>query len=194
MSPARTAGETSRAAVHASTSATDAVCRPFSNLDTDTRGQLAAELRGLLKATGATVLMVTHDQGEAFAMADHIGVMEQGRILQWGGPEALYRMPRDRFVAGFIGRGTLVPAAALGLARAGEVLLRPHALRLDPQGDVHAELLALSFRGPGHVASLRLEGGAVVDVDLDDPAALAGVDAGAPVRLRLADDALVAFE
>jgi len=167
---------------------------PFSNLDTDMRAQLAAELRGLLKASGATVLMVTHDQGEAFAMADHIGVMEGGRILQWDGAEALYRQPRDRFVAGFIGRGTLVPAAALGLARGGDVLLRPHALRLDPDGAVRAELLALSFRGPGHVASMRLDGGVVVDVDLDDPAELGGLGAGAPVRLRLADDALVGFE
>src|SRR5690606_16010527 len=89
---------------------------PFSNLDTDTRQHLAAELRALLKATGATVLMVTHDQAEAFAMADHIGVMDRGRIMQWDSAEALYRRPQDRFVAGFIGRGTLVPAAALGLA------------------------------------------------------------------------------
>ena len=83
---------------------------PFSNLDTDTRQQLAAELRGLLKASGATVLMVTHDQSEAFTMADRIGVMDQGRILQWDCAEALYRRPLDPFVAGFIGRGCVVPA------------------------------------------------------------------------------------
>src|SRR3546814_8483630 len=52
---------------------------PFSNLDTETRQRLAGELRGLLRASGATVLMVTHDQGEAFAMADHVGVMAGGR-------------------------------------------------------------------------------------------------------------------
>lgn len=167
---------------------------PFSNLDTETRGQLAAGLRGLLKATGATTLMVTHDQSEAFAMADLIGVMEGGRILQWDAAEALYRRPLDRFVAGFIGRGTLVPAAALGLPRRGDVLLRPHALRLDPGGGVRAELLALSFRGPGHVASIRLDGGVVVEVDVDEPGELAGMGAGAPVRLRLAEDALVGFE
>ncbi|MGY1457387.1 MULTISPECIES: ABC transporter ATP-binding protein [unclassified Luteimonas] len=167
---------------------------PFSNLDTDTRQHLAAELRDLLKASGATVLMVTHDQGEAFAMADQIGVMDGGRILQWDGAEALYRRPQDRFVAGFIGRGTLVPAAALGLARGGDVLLRPHALQPDPEGAVRAELVALAFRGPGHVASLRLSGGTVVEVDLEDVAGVQGLVAGAPVRLRLADDGMVAFD
>src|SRR3546814_19678216 len=63
---------------------------PFSNLDTETRQRLAGELRGLLRASGATVLMVTHDQGEAFAMADHVGVMDGGRILQWDTPAGLY--------------------------------------------------------------------------------------------------------
>jgi len=169
---------------------------PFSNLDTETRQQLAAELRGLLKASGATVLMVTHDQSEAFAMADRIGVMDGGRILQWDCAEALYRRPADRFVANFIGRGCLVPATALGLGRGGEVLLRPHALRPDPQGNVEAELLALAFRGPGHVLGLRLGGGAVVEVDIDeaDIAAVRGLAPGSALRLRLADDAMVAFD
>ncbi|HEY4530626.1 MAG TPA: ABC transporter ATP-binding protein [Luteimonas sp.] len=169
---------------------------PFSNLDTETRQQLAAELRGLLKASGATVLMVTHDQSEAFTMADRIGVMDQGRILQWDCAEALYRRPLDRFVAGFIGRGTLVPAAAVGLGRKGDVLLRPHALRPDPGGTVMADLVALAFRGPGHVLGLRLEGGALVEIDLDDAEVppLLGLAPGAPLRLRLADDALVSFD
>ena len=167
---------------------------PFSNLDTDTREQLAVELRELLKATGATVLMVTHDQAEAFTMADRIGVMDRGRILQWDVPEALYRRPLDRFVAGFIGRGALVPAAALGLAGSGEVLLRPHALRPDPQGPLEAELVGVAFRGPGHVATLRLGGGAVVDVDLDEAPGGQGPAPGTRMRLRLADEALVAFD
>src|SRR5690606_15074310 len=115
--------------------------------------------------------------------------------LQWDCAEALYRRPLDRFVAGFIGRGTLVPASAVGLGRRGDVLLRPRALRPDAQGPVTAELVALSFRGPGHVLGLRL-GGALVEIDLDD-ADVAGLRAlvpGAPLRLRLAEDALVAFD
>ena len=169
---------------------------PFSNLDTDTRQTLAAELRELLKASGATVLMVTHDQSEAFAMADRIGVMDRGRILQWDSAEALYRRPADRFVAGFIGRGSLVPASALGLARSGDVLLRPHALRPDPQGALEAELVALAFRGPGHVLALRLAGGTLVEVDLDDAdaASLAGLAPGTTLRLRLVDGTPVGFD
>src|SRR3546814_2797585 len=82
---------------------------PFSNLDTETRQHLAGELRGLLRASGATVLMVTHDQGEAFAMADHVGVMDCGRILQWDTPAGLYARPAHRYVGGFVGRGGLGP-------------------------------------------------------------------------------------
>src|SRR5690606_485345 len=105
---------------------------PFSNLDIDTRERLVGEVRGILKAAGITTLMVTHDQSEAFAMADRIGVMERGRLLQWDSAPHLYLRPADRFVAAFVGRGSLVPAAALGLDDAGDVLLRPEQLRLDP--------------------------------------------------------------
>jgi iron(III) transport system ATP-binding protein len=163
---------------------------PFSNLDTETRQHLAGELRGLLKASGATVLMVTHDQGEAFAMADHVGVMDGGRILQWDTPAGLYARPAHRFVAGFIGRGALVPATALGLAGQGEVLLRPHALVPDPAGSVEGELLALAFSGPGHVGRLRLADGSVVEIDLDGHRHAPGER----LRLRLDTRDLVVFD
>src|SRR3546814_17141429 len=77
---------------------------PFSNLDTETRQHLAGALRGLLRASGAPELMVTHDQGEAFAMADHVGVMHGGRILQWDTPHGLYPRTSPRHVAGFLTR------------------------------------------------------------------------------------------
>ncbi len=161
---------------------------PFSNLDTETREHLALELRALLKAAGTTVLMVTHDQSEAFAMADRIGVMDLGRILQWDSAEALYRQPADRFVAGFIGRGALVPASSLGLPGEGDVLLRPDALRPDPQGAIRGELLAAAFRGPGHAGSVRLAGGHVVEIDLAEAHAPGGA-----ITLRLVADRLVRF-
>ena len=161
---------------------------PFSNLDIDTRQRLAGELRTLLKATGTTVLMVTHDQAEAFAMADRIGVMERGRILQWDSAVSLYRRPADRFVADFIGRGSLVSAAALGLAGDGEVLLRPESLSCDPAGAIRGELVNVGFRGPHHIGSVRLEGGEVVEVDLCDEHA---AQAGAEIGLRLVGDPLV---
>ena len=157
---------------------------PFSNLDIDTRQRLAGELRSLLKAAGTTVLMVTHDQSEAFAMADRIGVMERGRILQWDTAQALYRRPADRFVADFIGRGSLVPAVALGLAEGGDVLLRPESLACDPAGSIRGELIAVGFRGPNHVGSVRLAGGQVVEVDLCDEHA---GQVGSDIFLRLLD-------
>jgi iron(III) transport system ATP-binding protein len=147
---------------------------PFSNLDIDTRQRLAAELRTLLKSTGTTVLMVTHDQTEAFAMADHIGVMSGGRILQWGDAEALFSHPADRFVAGFIGRGAWVSGPTLGFDASVDVLLRPDQLVVDPQGPVHAVVQSLSFLGPHHVGTLRFDSGELVEVDFRD---------GRPVRV-----------
>lgn len=83
---------------------------PFSNLDLDLRERLAVEVREIIQASGATAILVTHDQHEAFAMADRIGVMHDGAIAQWASPDALYRAPTSRSVADFIGRGALVPA------------------------------------------------------------------------------------
>ena len=163
---------------------------PFSNLDIDTRQRLAGELRALLKSTGTTVLMVTHDQSEAFAMADHIGVMAEGRILQWGDAEALYARPADRFVAGFIGRGGWIGGDALGLDAASEILLRPDQLQVAEDGGIRAVVQALSFRGPNHVAVLRFAGGELLEIDL--PPGLA-VRIGETLRLRLATERLLAF-
>jgi iron(III) transport system ATP-binding protein len=163
---------------------------PFSNLDVDTREHLAAELRAILRATGTTALLVTHDQAEAFAMADAIGVMDRGRILQWADAPTLYTRPCDPFVAGFIGRGRVLAAAALGLAGGGRVLLRPDRLRPDPAGRIRAEVVSVSFRGPGKVALLRLDGGDVVEVDLPADTDQAP---GSTLAMRLEEDGLVRF-
>jgi iron(III) transport system ATP-binding protein len=138
---------------------------PFSSLDVQTRGRLAAELRGLLKAAGTTSLFVTHDQAEAFALADRVGVMAQGRLLQWDRPEQLYRQPGHRDVASFIGRGLLVPASVLD-AGDGEVLLRPGDLRPDPEGSLRGVLTAVIFRGPHFEGRVQLPDGNNIDVDL----------------------------
>ena len=83
---------------------------PFSNLDIDLRERLAHEIRGILKAAGATALFVTHDQLEAFAIGDVIGVMHQGQLHQWDEAYTLYHRPATRFVADFIGHGVFTPA------------------------------------------------------------------------------------
>jgi iron(III) transport system ATP-binding protein len=161
---------------------------PFSNLDVDLRERLAHEVRGILKAAGATALLVTHDQLEAFAMGDVIGVMHQGRLHQWDDAYALYHRPATRFVAEFIGHGVFAPAqirlagqevsvqTPLGPLRdveecplpsayeAGlcDVLLRADDIVHDDAAPVKAEIVRKSFRGSEFLYTLRLSSGEVV--------------------------------
>lgn len=81
---------------------------PFSSLDAELRELLAQDVRNLLKEEGITTLLVTHDQQEAFAMADKAGVMYGGQLLQWNTPYELYHEPQHQLVADFIGRGVLL--------------------------------------------------------------------------------------
>lgn len=81
---------------------------PFSNLDVDTREKLAFEVRDILKKTGHTALLVTHNQAEAFAIADKIGVMLDGNIAQWGSPHELHNNPNSEFIADFVKREALI--------------------------------------------------------------------------------------
>ncbi len=83
---------------------------PFSSLDAELRFELAKDLRAILKHENTTALMVTHDQDEAFAMADLVGVMQKGHLLQWSTAYELYHKPKDRFVATFVGDGVFLPA------------------------------------------------------------------------------------
>ena len=82
---------------------------PFSNLDAELREKLSLEVRDIIKESGATALLVTHDQHEAFAIADWIGVMQRGMLQQWDRAYNLYHRPANRFVADFIGQGAFVP-------------------------------------------------------------------------------------
>ena len=78
---------------------------PFSSLDVELRQRLGQEVRQILKASGTTAILVTHDQQEAFAMADRVGVINDGRLEQWDRPYELYHRPVTRYVADFIGQG-----------------------------------------------------------------------------------------
>jgi iron(III) transport system ATP-binding protein len=84
---------------------------PFSSLDTELRTLLAEEVRALLKSSGITALLVTHDQHEAFAMADQITLLHAGLIAQTGTPYDLYHRPATEFVAEFIGEGNVISVA-----------------------------------------------------------------------------------
>lgn len=81
---------------------------PFSNLDMMLRESLAAKVRDILKRTGTTAILVTHDQHEAFAIADKIGVMHKGKLAQWATPDELYHEPNSPFIAEFIGEGAMI--------------------------------------------------------------------------------------
>lgn len=98
---------------------------PFSNLDVVLRESLAMNVRDILKQTNTTAILVTHDQNEAFALADKIGVMHQGQLAQWSSANDLYRKPNNPFVANFIGEGALLDGVVsqLGIITAmGEFL------------------------------------------------------------------------
>ncbi|MFZ4641273.1 MAG: ABC transporter ATP-binding protein [Nodosilinea sp.] len=83
---------------------------PFSNLDTQVRVYLRQEVRSILHQVHASGIFVTHDQEEAMAMADQLAVMRQGRLEQWGSPEAVYREPISRFTAEFLTQANFLPA------------------------------------------------------------------------------------
>lgn len=83
---------------------------PLSNLDAKLRRRVRAEIRLLQRRLGITSVYVTHDQAEALALSDVVVVMHQGRVEQVGTPEEVYRRPRTRFVADFIGEANLLPA------------------------------------------------------------------------------------
>ncbi|HWK70251.1 ABC transporter ATP-binding protein [Pollutimonas sp. M17] len=90
---------------------------PFSNLDVDTRERLAFEVRDILKKTGHTALLVTHNQAEAFAIADRIGIMRNGDIAQWDTPYNLHHKPASAFVSDFIKREALMAQRAQAYLR-----------------------------------------------------------------------------
>jgi iron(III) transport system ATP-binding protein len=149
---------------------------PFSNLDVELRERLSLEVREILCASGATAILVTHDQHEAFAMADEIGILHEGRIQQWDTAYNLYHRPANRFVADFVGQGVFLPAKVLSAnqlhielgvlnaeampqGRDVEVLLRPDDVVHDDAAPTRAEVVHKAFRGAEILYTLRLESG-----------------------------------
>lgn len=172
---------------------------PFSNLDTSLREAIAREVRAILHRAGATALMVTHDQQEAFAMADRVGVMVSGHLCQWASPYEVYRQPATREVARLVGEGALVAARRApdggwqtaaghvghaaphfdGDEAASVVLLRPEMLRLEPLGAVRGEVVERVFRGSHFLYTVRLADGSDLLVpDATEPPHAIGASVG----------------
>ncbi|TQS72883.1 ABC transporter ATP-binding protein [Rhodobacteraceae bacterium] len=97
---------------------------PLANLDVHLRGALEDEFAAFHARTGATMFYITHDQSEAFALADRVAVMDRGRIIQFDRPEALFRQPRCETVAGFIGEGRVIEAEDIVPIGAGRARAR----------------------------------------------------------------------
>ena len=110
---------------------------PFSNLDVDLRERLAHELRAILKKANATALFVTHDQLEAFAIGDVIGVMHEGKLHQWADAYTLYHRPATRFVADFIGHGVFSKAQVELHDEVGADGVISHKHVVTPLGELH---------------------------------------------------------
>lgn len=162
---------------------------PFSNLDVNLREHLSQEVREILTREGMTAILVTHDQHEAFAMADEIGVLNAGRLQQWDTAYNLYHQPANRFVADFIGQGSLLPGilldnsniqTELGLIHSEQslnirqnpadyptgshvdILLRPDDLLHDESSPLRATVTKKAFRGAEILYTLRLPSGASI--------------------------------
>ncbi|MEW5719229.1 MAG: ABC transporter ATP-binding protein [Chloroflexota bacterium] len=156
---------------------------PLGALDRILREQLVAELRAILKRIGMTALYVTHDQDEAFAIADRVAIIHAGGIAQIGAPEELYRAPANAFVARFLGLTNLFPAHLRYDARAETelgtfdattprpinnlmaiALIRPDRVRVGARG-IPARVEECTFRGGKYRAVVVTESGARLTIE-----------------------------
>jgi iron(III) transport system ATP-binding protein len=183
---------------------------PFSNLDGELRRRLSHEVRDILKARGTSAILVTHDQEEAFAVSDHVGVFKEGRLEQWDTPYNLYHEPATPFVASFIGqgyfiRGQLIDAESvqteLGVLRGNrayagvsgapmDVLLRPDDIIYAPDSPMKARVASKSFQGAATLYRLQLPTGTQLEGLFPSHADL---NTGDQVGIQVAAEHLVLF-
>jgi iron(III) transport system ATP-binding protein len=180
---------------------------PFSNLDADLRAQTRDEVERVLRSTGTTAIFVTHDQEEAFTIADRVGVLNRGRLEQLGAPETIYHEPATRFVAEFVGAADFLPGIVTSegivteigtfanvQARApGErvkVMLRPDDVTFVARHDGEAIILRRDFRGSETLYCLGLPSGDRVHSSQPSSAAFT---AGTRVHLEVPAIRVVTF-
>ena len=149
---------------------------PFSNLDADLRGQMREEVERVIRATDTTAIFVTHDQEEAFAVADRVGVLSLGRLEQLAEPEVVYHRPATPFVAEFVGSADFLPglvtpegiATEIGMlgngagrpvGQAVKVMIRPDDVTFVVRDDGNAVILKRWFRGSETLYRLGLPSG-----------------------------------
>jgi iron(III) transport system ATP-binding protein len=167
---------------------------PLSNLDAQLRVRMRSEIRGLQRQLGITSVYVTHDQEEAFSIADRVAIMNRGNLVQMGTPRELYHQPADHFVAEFVGLSNIVPVEVVEMKadraivrvfgqtlcsrrppqnpnNKVSVVLRPEALRIEKAGEggVPARVRALAFTGPIARYTVAVDDGTELTVDLHNP-------------------------
>ncbi len=183
---------------------------PFSNLDGELRRRLSHEVREILKSRGTSAILVTHDQEEAFAVSDQVGVFTNGRLEQWDTPYNLYHEPLTPFVASFIGQGYFVRGQMLGhdtvqtelgvvsgnrayqwaAGTAVDMLLRPDDIVYAPHSELKARIVGKTFLGAATLYRLQLPTGTQLEsifASHDDHAL------GEDVGIQVAADHLVVF-
>jgi thiamine transport system ATP-binding protein len=167
---------------------------PLGSLDRSLRERLIVELGEIFERVQATVLYVTHDQEEAFTIADRVAVMREGSLIQAATPEDLWAAPAGMFVSDFLGFTNRFPAtAADGKADLGwvtvpvnvadgpcHVVLRPDALVVDEAGETVVIVTGSVFRGDHYLARTRTESGAQLSISMPTRP-----HAGERVRIRL---------
>ncbi len=183
---------------------------PLSNLDAQLRVRMRGEIRSVQRQLGITSVYVTHDQEEAFSIADQVAVLNQGRLVQLGTPRELYRRPADRFVAEFVGLSNIVPAEIVEAGANGTVVrvfgqtlrsrrppreagsatmlvLRPEAMRVDKAGGhgVPGRVQTMSFVGPLVRYTVAVDDSTLLTVDLHNPGPDQFFDEGTPVTVQL---------
>ncbi|UCJ16403.1 ABC transporter ATP-binding protein [Pseudomonas sp. MM211] len=183
---------------------------PFSNLDGELRRRLSHEVRDILKSRGTSAILVTHDQEEAFAVSDQVGVFKAGHLEQWDTPFNLYHEPQTPFVASFIGQGYFIRGQLLApdevqtelgsirgnrayawpIGSAVDVLLRPDDIVHDPQSSQKAVIVGKSFLGAATLYRLQLPTGSQLEALFPSHA---DHQPGEQVGIRIAADHLVAF-
>jgi len=162
---------------------------PLSNLDAKLRNELRLEIRRICKSAGITTVYVTHDQKEALSMADRVALLREGRVVQLGTPVELYRSPRTRFVAEFLGETNLIRASARGTedgtttleidagafhAKLGDpprgactISIRPEAIALAPrghEGTLPATIVESAYLGETAQHIVELKGAGAIKV------------------------------
>jgi len=155
---------------------------PFSGLDASMREELIPDVRSILKHEQISAILVTHDQLEAFAVADKMGVMSEGRILQFGKPFNIYHEPKSRFIANFIGKGKFIPATVidektvdceLGILKTDkshqlnknqvvDMLIRPDDVIHNDDSTTLAKIINKQFQGSHFLYLLELDRGSTV--------------------------------